>query len=122
MPKLRALWLRILEMFHPRLGDVDFDAVRQSLSNPENTIYGFKRLLGRHASAGVILLDQFQDSVLNQRIGNLGACQRLIDALSGLRVLTKAHQRPIPFHDYGDRLPLRFGRGILWRARRQARG
>ena len=26
MPKLRALWLRILEMFHPRLGDADFDA------------------------------------------------------------------------------------------------
>ncbi|MGP8173201.1 MAG: ADOP family duplicated permease [Terracidiphilus sp.] len=26
MPKLRALWLRILEMFHPRLGSADFDA------------------------------------------------------------------------------------------------
>jgi len=26
MPKLRALWLRILAMFHPRLGDADFDA------------------------------------------------------------------------------------------------
>ncbi len=26
MPKLRALWLRILAMFHPRLDDADFDA------------------------------------------------------------------------------------------------
>ena len=26
MPKLRALWLRILEVFHPRLGNADFDA------------------------------------------------------------------------------------------------
>jgi len=26
MPKLRALWLRILAIFHPRLGDADFDA------------------------------------------------------------------------------------------------
>jgi len=30
MPKLRALWLRILEMFHPRLGSADFDAELES--------------------------------------------------------------------------------------------
>jgi len=30
MPKLRALWLRILEMFRPRLGNADFDAELES--------------------------------------------------------------------------------------------
>jgi predicted permease len=30
MPKLRALWLRILEIFRPRLGDADFDAELES--------------------------------------------------------------------------------------------
>jgi predicted permease len=30
MPKLRALWLRILAVFHPRLGSADFDAELES--------------------------------------------------------------------------------------------